>query len=76
MSSMYLTEDILCPFFKEIHKGTVIKCEGPYPGCTCISLAHENKNEMNKQRELFCCKEYQKCEVYRMIISSKYSDEY
>ncbi len=68
----YLKVDIKCPFFKNIKKGTTIICEGPYDGCTGISLSHETKGEMDKQRKLFCCDRYQNCEIYRMIMAAKY----
>ena len=57
----YLKVDIKCPFFKNIKKGNVITCEGPYDSCTGISLSHKTRDEMNQQRKIFCCDRYENC---------------
>ena len=68
----YLKTDVVCPFFQNIKNGTDIVCESPYEGCTNLTIRHQNKKEMNKQRILFCCNKYKNCEIYRMIIEAKY----
>lgn len=71
-SNEFKTVDIKCPLFKKIKGGTVIVCEGPYDGCLSISLAHQNKIEMKKQCNIFCCDKFCNCEIYRMICDAKY----
>lgn len=65
--------DIKCPFFKYINvKNCNICCEGLYDGCQSIQLCYKTKKDLNKQIKLFCEDKYEYCEVYRMIVDSKY----
>lgn len=70
MSSLWESQ-IGCPFYKndEQHK---IVCEGVGESESVI-LRFRFTQERNKQIRLFCAGDYEKCEVYRMIME-KYQD--
>lgn len=71
MSKMH-ERDIKCPFFKHINGNCNICCEGLYDGCQSIQLCHKTKKDLRQQTKLFCEDKYEYCEVYRMIVASKY----
>lgn len=69
-------KEILCPFFREedARKHKII-CEGLGDA---RSMAWNFRNEDERQRirqlEIFCQDRYKNCELYRMILESKYDD--
>ena len=67
----YAAVNVKCPFFKKTGKQE-ISCEGPYDGCDSVKQIYTNNSERNKQLKIFCECDYEKCEIYRMILSSKY----
>ena len=68
-------DDILvkCPFFLHNSKKNVV-CEGLTDDCV-LSLRFFTEESRNQHRQLFCDKDYEKCEVYRMLIKEKYNEE-
>lgn len=62
---------VKCPFFKK-EEGIVITCEGIVDNSS-IKLCFTYKAQKNLQSKTFCQKDYQKCEVYRMLME-KYDD--
>lgn len=71
MKQDYLAETIKCPFFQNLSKQK-ITCEGPYDDCVAISQVYQTNENRNKQVKLFCGGDFEKCEVYRMIVEAKY----
>ena len=66
----YGTERVVCPFFKDYQKHT-IRCEGYLEGRNLITT-FEQAEDRSGQMRIFCCEHYEKCEVYRMVMESKY----
>ncbi len=65
---------IRCPFFREeSSRDHKIKCEG-LGDAKSISWNFSNEDERQRirQLEIFCQDHYDKCELYRMIVESKY----
>ncbi len=66
-------DDILakCPFFYENSRKSVI-CEGiTDDSILCLKFLSENGRD--KQRRIFCDKNYEKCEIFRMLMK-KYEE--
>ena len=61
-----------CPFYKKDDQHEIV-CEGVGEAEATI-LRYRLKQERNKQIRLFCAGCYEKCEVHRMIMASKYED--
>ena len=61
-----------CPFFKAALR-TRVTCEGPFDGALIMLLTRTRK-QMEKQLRIFCCAEYEKCEIYRMVMAAKYEE--
>lgn len=61
-----------CPFFSGVKKkGTAkyIVCESPIPGAT-MSLYFRRIEDFETQYRLFCCQNYEKCEIGRMLLDT------
>lgn len=72
-----ISKYVCCPFYidSETHaKGSVIRCEGYYPGTT-ISLVFTNKGEEYYHRASYChsLSGYKHCAVCKMLMR-KYDD--
>ncbi len=61
-----------CPFFRRT-AGTRITCEGPFDGAAVMLLMNSGK-QTEIQLRVFCCEHYEKCEIYRMVMASKYEE--
>lgn len=72
MPTMFDDVNAVCPFFKASDTRKVA-CEGITDDCTTI-LSFNSQNKRNQHRELFCDRQYQNCEVYKML-KEKYEDE-
>lgn len=68
--SSFLRVDVLCPFYKGDENRKII-CEGIVDRST-ISLSFGSKTDFDIQVNSFCCARYRYCEVYRMLMASKY----
>ena len=67
--------DAQCPFYKfDDHQKRRIVCEGPVDEST-LALTYCRKFDYTMQLSLFCCEQYKKCEVYRMIMEAKYEED-
>lgn len=68
---------IRCPFYRydecrkkeRVHR---ITCEGIMDDCSLI-LSYRLKRDFFIQMETFCCRHFDRCEVYRMLME-KYQD--
>ena len=66
--------DAQCPFYKsDDHQKRCIICEGLIDAST-LALTYRRKVDYDKQLGSFCCEQYKKCEVYRMLME-KYEQE-
>ena len=69
-SGSYEQVDVRCPFYKDDGIQRIV-CEGLVNNSSII-LTYQNKVDCKLQKKVFCCNNYMKCEVYRMLMSSKY----
>lgn len=68
----YLRAFVRCPFFKRDDGKRRIVCEGIMDDSSiCLTFRYDNL--FKRQVETFCCKKYQNCEVYRMLME-KYKE--
>lgn len=75
MPESYNAQNVLCPFYRwDSSKKKKIACEGLVNSST-VQLSYQEHDEFNKQMEIFCFKNYKKCEIYRMIYALKYEEE-
>lgn len=66
--------DAVCPFFRD-HTSMTIGCESPIPG-SAIRMTFEKKEDKTIQYKAFCCRRYQCCEIFRMVMEKYiYIDE-
>ena len=69
--SSYMRVDVRCPFYKgDEHRRRII-CEGIVDRST-ISLSFGSSKDFSVQANTFCCNRYQNCEIYMMLMASKY----
>ena len=61
-----------CPFYLTDSTFS-ITCEGLYD-YSYLGLRFNAQADKNKQTKLFCCEEYNKCELYKLLMRAKYSD--
>lgn len=72
-SGSYLQQEVLCPFYKKDDGKRRITCEGIVENSSVI-LTFRYDKLFKQQMKVFCCKHYDRCEVYRMLIQ-KYEDD-
>lgn len=65
--------DVQCPFYKHDDGKRRITCEGLVDRSS-LSLTYLSKRDYEIQIETFCCKHFDRCEVYRMLME-KYEEE-
>lgn len=62
---------VKCPFFKNLQKQKIY-CEGVCDDCISTIQTYRNNKDRDKQLDIFCCKHFEKCEIYRAIEEAKY----
>lgn len=64
-----------CPFFKfdDVRQKRIV-CEG-FVDESSLALIYCRKRDYATQLDVFCCDNYKKCEVYRMLMCEKYEEE-
>lgn len=72
-SGSYRQQDVLCPFYKHDDGKRRITCEGIVENSSVV-LTFRYDTLYEQQITLFCCSNYQKCEVYRMLME-KYKED-
>ena len=65
--------DARCPFFLA-HTEGCIYCESPLPGCF-MSLRFATEEGKRTQYKAYCCRKYEKCEIYRANMEKYEEDE-
>ena len=74
MASSYIAKDILCPFYVKDDQ-RVLTCEG-FPETLSHNQVFKNRDSLLKHASIYCSTwNYHCCEVYRLIMESKYNDE-
>ena len=71
----YIQVDVRCPFYRGDDGRQRIVCEGIVDGST-FSIHFPRKSDWSIQVDTFCCRHYERCEVFRMIMDAKYPAEY
>ena len=72
MSTPFRSADVLCPFYRN-EGNRALTCEGVAPGSVIIQRFRSNRG-FEIQHETFCCKKYDFCEIYRMLMEAKYDE--
>ena len=72
-SGSYKQIEVQCPFYKYDDGKRRITCEGIIDDSS-LALIYHNKHDYALQMDVFCCCNYQKCEIYRMLMD-KYDEE-
>ena len=73
-SGSYKQVHVQCPFYKGDDGKFSITCEG-FGNARLLKQRYRNKADYEKQMLVFCCKHYKNCEVYRMLMETKYNEE-
>lgn len=73
-SGSYNQVSVKCPFYKEDDGKLSIICEG-FGDARYLKQVYSNKCQYGKQMSVFCCEHYKNCEVYRLIMETKYDKE-
>ena len=73
-SGSFVQSDVLCPFYKYDDGRRKIACEGFTDRCV-LDVRWKYHIEQDLHLQTFCCKAYEKCEIYRMVMESKYDDD-
>ena len=73
-SGSYNQVYVQCPFYKEDDGKLSITCEG-FGDARYLKQRFYNKAQYEKQMSVFCCGNYRRCEVYRLIMATKYDEE-
>ena len=74
MSPSYRQVYVQCPFYVTDDGKQRITCEG-FGTSRSLTQVYRFKAEYERQMESFCCENYQCCEVYRVLMKSKYDKE-
>lgn len=70
--SRWARANVKCPFWRGDGMETV-SCEGPFCGVG-ITMKFRSDRKRKHHMEVFCAEHYEKCEIYRMVMDSKYAD--
>ena len=73
-SGSYNQVYVQCPFYKEDDGRLSIICEG-FGDARYLKQMYYNKAQYAKQIGVFCCENYKRCEVYRVLMETKYDEE-
>lgn len=73
-SGSYYQVYVQCPFYKEDDGKSSIVCEG-FGDARYLKQMYFNKAQYTRQMMVFCCENYKRCEVYRVIMETKYDEE-
>ena len=73
-SGSYKQVAVLCPFFRTDDGKQVIVCEG-FGDSRSLTQTYRYKKQYETQMKVFCCEHYRNCEVYQLLMESKYDEE-
>lgn len=66
MATSYKQVDIVCPYYKGDDGHCKVWCEGVVDG-SVITQTYKSKKDYLIQVDVFCCKRYVNCEIYKML---------
>lgn len=66
-SGSYWKAYVICPMYIDDDGRKYIKCEGIVDK-SYVSINFRHKRDFEGQMEIFCCKKYENCETYRMLM--------
>ena len=69
----YRQVEVMCPFYRTDGKLS-ITCEG-FGDSRCLKQVYRKKEHYETQLTVFCCGHFEKCEVYRLLMETKYEEE-
>ena len=72
-SGSYKQIEVQCPFYKYDDGKRRITCEGLVDDSS-LALIYQRKSDYETQINVFCCKHYEKCDVYALLIQ-KYEED-
>lgn len=72
-SGSYKQVDVQCPFYRWDDGKQRITCEGIINKSSII-LSYRAKSDYLIQMDTFCCRHYDRCEVYQMLMQIKSDD--
>lgn len=73
-SGSFIQADVNCPFYQYDDGRRKIVCEGFTDRCT-VDLRWRYHVDQEHHMQVFCCGNFEKCEIYRMVMESKYNDD-
>ena len=73
-SGSYIKAYVVCPFYMSDDGTRRVVCEGVVDGSN-LSISFLRRADYETQMSVFCCQHYEKCEIYRMLMESKYEEE-
>jgi hypothetical protein len=65
---------VKCPFFQNDDGRRRINCEG-ITDQSITAVIFRTRGGYGTQIRVFCCENYKKCEIYRMLMANKYDEE-
>lgn len=72
-SGSYKQVNVQCPFYKFDDGKRRITCEGLVEDSS-VALIYRKKRDFTAQVDVFCCKHYERCEIYQALMK-KYEEE-
>jgi len=57
---------VMCPFYRR-EEGRTIRCDG-ITDDSWVTLTFRSKRRKHQQMEIFCCRDYRKCELFRAAV--------
>lgn len=70
-SGSFRQVEVECPFYKYDDGKRRVTCEGIVSDSS-VALIFHNRQDYEKQMDVFCCHCFKNCEVYRMLMTEKY----
>jgi hypothetical protein len=72
-SGSYRQADVQCGLYKYDDGYHRITCDGIIDDSS-VALIFHKREDLEKQIEIFGCKHYKNCEIYRMPMENKYAE--
>jgi hypothetical protein len=72
-SGSYKQAEVQCGLYKYDDGYHRITCDGIIDDSS-VALIFHKREDFEKQIEIFCCKHYKNCEIYRMLMENKYAE--
>ena len=63
--------EVKCPFYRRDDGSSRLVCEGIVEDST-LTWNFSSREDLRGQLDIFCCDYFKNCEVYRMLMESKY----